>query len=724
MSVPQWASRPSSSKGPRTVPVEEDRLKTNQRIKQLLKDPSLLPQVETNPRLRMIHHRHAFQSTSGPGPSNERRYWEDAVAASMNVLLPENLVPRRLQHLVSPKVLPQTPEEEEQAYEQMMSDPKSAHERRTTPRVRKQNLLLTARLPRAPQPSPVQYSLRPGEVIEGSQSLQQAGMKFDEGHKERTITSYKALAQLWRDGGEEDPESPSMFFYQLARLKQHRFIDPRETEDSRPVSHSSASRASISARPQGIARTPTSTIKIGNSKALEVMVGQSIWKDRDKLSDSRSYVDTIECYEKAFALDWSRALRKHKLAAYILKFDVEGESDDEGERADDNAATGGSSASSDPAADSEILEVGNVLWKHHKLLYGVFDSYASSDGKGDISSVGYNSYKDFVQDCTLDVAGSQYCDSADYDRIFIQVNTKEIDGGGRRGKLEKLELTEASAGKHGMAVKTVQDDDDTRSLCRHEWFNCLVRMAIARYVLSGDVGDVSLAVERLLTQDVTPKLEPWILMDQDAFRKNVCYDPLVSNALAEHEKSLRTIFNFSADTDGIGNQEKLKTLISLKEWLDLLKQLRLLDDSFTMRDATTIFVTSRMRVINEKSKGAELKLNNLNREDFYEALVRVACVKALPTDAQIVEAECVDAGDFILKLRDDGDSEDEFYEAYYLKHGCDITAEPPQPQHRCVTHLLLLIIRNIESITPDQADLTISKNELKAWRQRTNVRGC
>ena len=35
-----------------------------------------------------------------------------------------------------------------------------------------------------------------------------------------------------------------------------------------------------------------------------------------------------------------------------------------------------------------------------------------------------------------------------------------------------------------------------------------------------------------------------------------------------------------------------------------------------------------------------------------EALVRVACFKVLPTQEQIFDADCEDAGEFLLQLRE------------------------------------------------------------------------
>ena len=57
-------------------------------------------------------------------------------------------------------------------------------------------------------------------------------------------------------------------------------------------------------------------------------------------------------------------------------------------------------------------QVGNVMWKHHRILYAVFDCIACLDPKKDVSSISYNAYKFFVQVCvaiTLSKRVSSFC---------------------------------------------------------------------------------------------------------------------------------------------------------------------------------------------------------------------------------------------------------------------------------------------------------------------------
>lgn len=84
----------------------------------------------------------------------------------------------------------------------------------------------------------------------------------------------------------------------------------------------------------------------------------------------------------------------------------------------------------------------------------------------------------------------------------VMMNTKIHEG---KRKKKEVVLTAETAGRFGMAVQSVSDADhgDKRSLCRHEWLNCFVRIAIMKYVMTGRTNDVSGAIAtygtRLLT---------------------------------------------------------------------------------------------------------------------------------------------------------------------------------------------------------------------------------
>jgi hypothetical protein len=242
-------------------------------------------------------------------------------------------------------------------------------------------------------------------------------------------------------------------------------------------------------------------------------------------------------------------------------------------------------------------------------------------------------------------------------------------------------------------------------------------------VLTKKERDVSRAVERLLLQDIVTRVDPWVAEDHQGFRRHACYSEAVDTVLKRHEDSLVNIFTHFADTEGVvsGKRAKEKTVLKLSEWINMLKDLELFDDFFTARDATVVFVLSRMRVGDEESDGAALKLENLSLEDWYEALCRVAVRKALPTDAEVEAAGAADAGDFLLRLKDAGSDYDEWVEKWNADHDAPMV-KATQPAHRCVEQLILLMVRTIEQTLARltrgnvaagiSADLSVSKKEL------------
>ena len=152
------------------------------------------------------------------------------------------------------------------------------------------------------------------------------------------------------------------------------------------------------------------------------------------------------------------------------------------------------------------------------------------------------------------------------------------------------------------------------------------------------------------------------------------------------------------------------------------------DEYFSARDATIVFVLSRMRVVDEEAKGAAAKLESLSLEDFYEALCRVALLKALPTDDEIDDAGCADAGAFLLGLREEGQSDfDDWVEEWNAAHdgGDDPLVKATQPPERCVHHLIMVLVRTIEHMVApnpdDDGDLQVSAKEMK--RVMMEVRG-
>ena len=456
----------------------------------------------------------------------------------------------------------------------------------------------------------------------------------------------------------------------------------------------------------------------------------SNWKERPRVADSLDFYDTEAVMRKAFDKDWSLAIRTHGLADFIKRLD-DGESDDEEETANEQGdvvkVVKKVDEDGDGVDDDEVVEVALVLWKHHKLIYAMFDVYSSmssASGAVDVTRISSNAYRRFLKDSRL-VIGGKVASAGNFDQIFVLVNAK--DEGPRGQKKAKV------GGAHGAAADTAGEDDDSRALNRQEFFQCLVRNAMLRYVATGEEADVSRAIDKMFTDDLSPAMAEvdGCLQDSNAFRELACYNWETDDILTEHKASLRAIFEGYCNSSNPDAQ--LNALLSLEEWLALLTDTELIDGEFTQREAILAFVWSRHRVIDERIKGSRVKLTNLSLEDFYEALMRVSTMKALPTDDELTEAflsgnfgeeEVPDAGVFILTTKQRAANDKKLTLAYdqWLKdHANSWNSPPRQKYHRCLAHLIELLVRTIDGRSMGEDDLLLTKREVIMYKERKDL---
>ena len=91
----------------------------------------------------------------------------------------------------------------------------------------------------------------------------------------------------------------------------------------------------------------------------------------------------------------------------------------------------------------------------------------------------------------------------------------------------------------------------------------------------------------------------------------------------------------------------------------------------------------------------------------------VARLKALPTDDEIAKGGFADAGQYVLWLQSQGDGD--AYEEFCRQRDGQWGGEPPQPYHRCVAHLLTILLRSAEDQTAGSDDLRLTEREASAW---------
>lgn len=466
---------------------------------------------------------------------------------------------------------------------------------------------------------------------------------------------------------------------------------------------------------------------------------ESIWAPRKQRSDSKDFIDTDECELARFETDWQEALI-HKLGAHIKRTDEKltgapsaadarrGSAFSSARSADRGGGGGGGFASSssssskgglaaaaagDGGAD-EISEVREVLWEHHDMIYMVYFHYASLSGGNDIFSINLLAFHAFVEDCRLAVPGSVGCQRRHLDQLFVNVNASGVG-------IERDKDPKKPPGGAAQAVKA-DKHNKSHSLNRQEFLQVLVRIATARYVLTGRMADVSDAVRALLEDDVRARVAVEMLHDLNVFRVSYCYTEEVDDVLRRHEASLRVLYKvYAGGDDGKKGDDSAgldrKSLLGYDEWMKLCRDVQIFDAECPQRQGTLCFLWARMCVVgSEDDDATRVKLIHLYFEDFLEALVRLATMKALPLDDEIEKAGFKDAGDFMINLQ----RYPSVYQKFLADHAQHWDEEPLQPIGRCVEHLITLIIRTVETggaTSSGGEDMKLSEREVGAFRR-------
>ena len=100
--------------------------------------------------------------------------------------------------------------------------------------------------------------------------------------------------------------------------------------------------------------------------------------------------------------------------------------------------------------------------------------------------------------------------------------------------------------------------------------------------------------------------------------------------------------------------------------------------------------------------------------------MRASLEMPLPTDDEISASGFGDAGLYLLHLRHHDDAFDDFLETHH-EAAAHLALTPP---HRCVEHLLALLVRTIEEGTDvGRDDAEVSAKEMAAFAERLQNRG-
>ena len=251
----------------------------------------------------------------------------------------------------------------------------------------------------------------------------------------------------------------------------------------------------------------------------------SVFAPRQMKSDARAFYDNNRVKKRAFGIDWANLTKKKRFVNFVLQTDDDG-------------------------SPEELQEVKAVLWDCYSIIMDAFEFYSVM---GTSLSAAYtiqsNAFNDFVDDCKI--TDMDKCKRKDIDTIFIVANLEED----KQSKVNKA--------------------NDDRALMRFEFLECVVRIAVAKFLKSGKTDDVSDALKMLCNQNILPNLDAEAVHDSNDFRKNRMYFEEVDKVYWKNMKKLQMIFEVFAQPK-VG-YSKLK-LMTMSEWSVFMKCVDLYDE--------------------------------------------------------------------------------------------------------------------------------------------------
>lgn len=508
-------------------------------------------------------------------------------------------------------------------------------------------------------------------LADGSSSEDEEAVKaragFNTRHKAFSGTARGVLS--FEDSASPRGPTPSYFGPASARRLGDNIIEIRR---NRPVMNVKCEPTTA-----GIPPRPPQRFEYRPRKKWHL--SNSIWHPRRLSGNSRDYYEG-GALSALFDLDWHVAIKAHGLADAIGK------------------ATHGHSAEAS-TKHASIDNVRAVLADRIGLLYGLFDYYAAlkedprdAFGELNVFSITFNSFIQFLRDCH--VIGHD-CPASKVEIVWVQVNVLDE------------------------STKQIDRFNHRCLMVRHEFIEALVRIAILKYIQSGQETKAAHAVLRLLAL-IEEHAPAEAKQNSDAFRKKCCYTELTDVELCKKKPSLQSLYDvYARVNNNVADSLQSQKLMSIGEWIEFCTQVGLLkSNQLSLFGAKMIFLWSRMRSSKDYRNSSEMRLRNLTFEDFLEAVVRVAHSIALPTDVEIQEAKVQDAGEFLRVLAIDQDAITRFVNA--RKTGWK--QEPRQRINRCIAHLISHLVCTVKNLRGLQ-DGMLTETEVTSF-ERMCRRGC
>jgi len=232
----------------------------------------------------------------------------------------------------------------------------------------------------------------------------------------------------------------------------------------------------------------------------------SVFVERIKEADSRHFFDIPSVYSKAFKHDW----RLCNGSAIIT-----------GRKSTAKQAYAHGKPGTPEPENPRVAAVRHVLKKQYKRLMDIF-TYESaagmhfSAGTAVLQTWSWGTYTSFIK--KIQIHHPKYLNANDADIIFITCNVR---------------------------VKTEHPGPD-RFLCRYEFLQLLLRLAMRRFVWSKQVANITEGLERLIRDHVyrfcTDGGTPLTSLNRDLWRRDRFYTREVSSLFNANLSNLRRLY--------------------------------------------------------------------------------------------------------------------------------------------------------------------------------------
>ena len=444
------------------------------------------------------------------------------------------------------------------------------------------------------------------------------------------------------------PENGHVFRKHLLEIASTRFVAP-ERPQLPPYRQTTVNQRTSSGKTTGEEKPPFDLYR-------------SIWRDRLSWATSGDLYDTDEVIQGRFQNDWQRMLTRFGAAKVVLRTPDAPSGPIRPQRVRDEEQLYAG------AYSDEVIKVGECFFRHYQVCCCVFGYYCAFEGLS-LETLPLRAFLAFCSDCNLiSKRPSSHCREADLIHMFLTFATGAPDA--------------------------QQQQQEEQSLGRAGFFTALVRVAIHRYVIDGDVRNVAEALSRLLRLDILACVGEDKLQMPNDFRRRHAYTEAVCEELSRRKGWLKRCFEYGASLEPVTSAR----VISLVQWVELIEQLDLLGPDVSEREAVLCFSWSRTcyaepQVSLRNAQGvrwnttAVLKETCLPFEGFLEALCRIAALKVLPNDDEIDYRGDRDAAEFLNSVGQQRLGE--LLAERSVAWGARLS--PEQPMARCLYHVVSIM---------------------------------